>query len=422
MRIFNKIKPYLFFITTISSVILGALTGYYAQSKTLYLKPVADIFLNLLLTFLVPLVFFCISSAIARISTLGQTRKIITSMITTFIFTSLIAATFMLIVVILFPPAQNASFHLPSTTQIYGHLNIADQIVHTFSATSFAKLFSHENMLALMIFSILVGLSTSLIGEKGKPFANFLQSGADVFLQTVSLIMYLAPIGFFSYFATLVSQSGTKLFESYFQVTIIYYVAGAIYFFIAFTFYAYLAGKFQSIKKFWQFIFLPAITSLATCSSAASIPANLQAVKQMRISSEIGETVIPLGAILHKDGSVLGGVIKIAFLFGVFHMSFTGLPVLLTALLVSLLVGMVMGAIPSGGMLGELLILSVYGFPPQALMIVAAISILIDPLATMLNVTGDCVCSMMVARLVEGKLWINGTKEEAVPLISTVNI
>lgn len=418
--LFNKIKPYLFFITTIASVFLGALTGYCINTKAAYLKPISDIFLNLLLTFLVPLVFFCISSAIARMSSLGQTRKIITSMLTTFIFTGIIAAAFMIVVVILFPPAENASFHLATVSQIYG-LNIADQIVHTFSVTSFAKLFSHENMLALMIFSILVGLSASLIGEKGKPFATFLQSGADVFLQAVTLIMYLAPIGFFAYFATLVGQSGTKLLESYLQVTIIYYLAGMVYFIFAFTFYVYLAGKSKSIKKFWKYILLPALTSLATCSSAASIPANLQAVKQMGVSSDIGETVIPLGAILHKDGSVLGGVIKIAFLFSVFHMSFTGFPVLLTALIVSLLVGMVMGAIPSGGMLGELLILSAYGFPPQALMIVAAISILIDPLATMLNVTGDCVCSMMVARLVDGKLWLNDTNEETQPLIATTN-
>ena len=125
----------------------------------------------------------------------------------------------------------------------------------------------------------------------------------------------------------------------------------------------------------------------------------------MGIPKEIFETVVPIGAILHKDGSTLGGVVKIAFLFGIFHMSFAGLPVLLTALLVGLLVGTVMGAIPSGGMVAEVLILSLYGFPPQALIVIAAITILIDPPATMLNVLGNSVCSMMVARLVAGKNW-----------------
>ena len=126
----------------------------------------------------------------------------------------------------------------------------------------------------------------------------------------------------------------------------------------------------------------------------------------MGVSPEIVETVVPLGSIIHKDGSAIGGVIKIAFLFGVFHLKFAGVSVLFTALGVSLLVGTVMGAIPSGGMLGELLILTVYGFPPSALIVISAISIIIDPLATMLNVTGNSVSSMMIARLVDGKKWL----------------
>ncbi|CAI8868320.1 L-cystine uptake protein TcyP [Bacillus sp. IT-79MI2] len=80
--------------------------------------------------------------------------------------------------------------------------------------------------------------------------------------------------------------------------------------------------------------------------------------------------------------------------------------ILAIALVVSLLVGTVMGAIPGGGMIGEMLIVSLYGFPPEALPIIAAISTIIDPPATMLNVTGDNACAVMTARLVEGKNWI----------------
>ena len=186
---------------------------------------------------------------------------------------------------------------------------------------------------------------------------------------------------------------------------LIYYVSALIYFFVAFTAYAYLAGKTQGIKLFWNNVFLPVVTSIATCSSAASIPANLAATKEMHVPPEIYETAVPLGSIIHKDGSVMGGVFKIAFLFGIFHMDFSGASVLLMAFGVSILVGTVMGAIPSGGLLGELLILSVYGFPPTVLIAVAAISIIIDPIATMLNVTCNSVSSMMIARLVEGKSW-----------------
>ena len=90
----------------------------------------------------------------------------------------------------------------------------------------------------------------------------------------------------------------------------------------------------------------------------------------MGISSDVRETVVLLGSTLHKDGSVLGGVLKIAFLFGIFNMEFEGPKTLAIALVVSLLVGTVMGAIP-GGMIGEMLIVSLYGFPPEALPIIA---------------------------------------------------
>ena len=99
-------------------------------------------------------------------------------------------------------------------------------------------------------------------------------------------------------------------------------------------------------------------------------------------------------------------------------MEFEGPKTLAIALVVSLLVGTVMGAIPGGGMIGEMLIVSLYGFPPEALPIIAAISTIIDPPATMLNVTADNACAVMTARLVEGKNWIktnllNKYKEDA---------
>lgn len=284
-------------------------------------------------------------------------------------------------------------------------MSFFDQIAGIFTVPEFSMLLSHQHILALIIFSILVGIAAANANEKGKTFIDFLKAGEEIFMRVFTLIMYYAPFGFFAYFAVLVHDLGPQLMASYLRIAVLYYTFGIIYFIVAFTLFAYLAGRARGIKLFWRNIFLPVVTSIATCSSAASLPANLMAAKKMRISPEIYETVIPLGTIIHKDGSVIGGVFKIAFLFGIFHLNFSSPGVLLTALGVSLLVGTVMGAIPSGGMLGELLILNVYGFPPSVLIAIAAISIIIDPLATMLNVTCNSVSTMMVARLVEGKKW-----------------
>lgn len=399
------VKTYFFPLILISSIFLGGLTGYFSGQHTLYLKPLGEIFLNLIYTAIVPLIFFSVASAIAKQDSLNTLGKIIFYMALVFLFTGTIAAIYTIFIVTYFPPAQGVAMQLPMHATL-APFHFSDRLAGILTVPNFSALLSHENILALIVFSMLVGIAASISGAKATLFVRFLQAGEDIFMRVFTLIMYYAPIGFFAYFAVLVSELGPQLMTSYVRVAIIYYVFSIIYFICAFSCYAYLAGRMVGIKLFWQNIFLPMITAIATCSSAASIPANLMAVKNIRVSSEIYETVVPLGTIIHKEGSIMGGVIKIAFLFALFHLNFSGTSVLLTAVGVSLLVGTVMGAIPSGGMLGELLILNIYGFPPSALIAIAAISIIIDPPATMLNVTGNTISSMLVARLVHGKKWM----------------
>ncbi|CAM2746118.1 sodium:dicarboxylate symporter protein [Legionella steigerwaltii] len=405
MSIKKTFGSYFFPFILITAILLGGLTGYFFGPITLYLKPFGEIFLNLIFTAIVPLIFFSVTAAITRVGSIGKLSKIAFYMAVIFLFTGIVAAVYSLFIVSIFPPAQGVALPLnvPEKTST---LSVFDQIAGIFTVPEFSNLLSHQHILALIVFSILVGIAVSKANEKGKIFIDFLQAGEEIFMRVFALIMYYAPIGFFAYFAVLVHDLGPQLMANYLRIAVLYYTFGVIYFIIAFTMFAYLAGKTQGIKLFWSSIFLPVVTSIATCSSAASIPANLTAAKKMQIAPEIYETVIPLGTIIHKDGSVIGGVFKIAFLFGIFHLNFSSPNVLLTALGISLLVGTVMGAIPSGGMLGELLILSVYGFPSSVLIIIAAISIIIDPLATMLNVTCNTVSSMMIARLVEGKKWL----------------
>ncbi|KTD31974.1 dicarboxylate/amino acid:cation symporter [Legionella maceachernii] len=404
MTHYKTIKSYAFPILLISSIALGGFAGYLLGPNARHLKFLGEIFLNILFTAIVPLIFFSVSSAIARTDSLGKLGKIMGYMALVFLFTGVVAAVYALFVVKFFPPAQGVYLQL-AQTESPSPPTLSSQIVAIFSVPDFIHLLSHKNMLALIVFSLLVGVATANANETGKKFAVFLQAGEAVFLRVFSLIMYYAPIGFFAYFAVLVSELGPQLIETYLRIAAIYYLSAIVYFIFAFTVYAYLADKTQGVKLFWKNVFLPMVTSIATCSSAASIPANLLATKKMRVPPAVCETVVPLGAMIHKDGSVIGGIFKIAFLFGIFHLDFSGTFVLFAALGVSLLVGTVMGAIPSGGMLGELLILTVYGFPPSVLIAIAAISIIIDPLATLLNVTGDCVASMMIARLTEGKHW-----------------
>ena len=109
---------------------------------------------------------------------------------------------------------------------------------------------------------------------------------------------------------------------------------------------------------------------------------------------------------MHMDGSVLSSVIKIAFLYGIFQMPYTGLGTYAMSIVVAILSAVVLSGAPGGGLVGEMLIVSLFGFPQEAFPLIATIGFLVDPAATCLNSTGDTVASMVVARLVEGKDWM----------------
>lgn len=112
------------------------------------------------------------------------------------------------------------------------------------------------------------------------------------------------------------------------------------------------------------------------------------------------------------DGSVLSTITKIAFLFGVFQMPFTGLGTYAMAIAVAVMSAFVLSGAPGGGLVGEMLIVSLFGFPGEAFPLIATIGFLVDPMATSLNASGDAVASMMIARIVEGKNWMQDNLAE----------
>ena len=399
-------KAYGFSIILIISIILGSFLGILYKKDAIVFKPFGDIFLNLLFTTIIPLVFFSISSSVAGMTNFRRLGKIMSAMIFVFVITGLIASVIMVIGVVLYPPANGVKIALGSGINAE-QIKFSEQIVKAFTVSDFADILSKKNMLALIIFSILLGLATSASGERGKVFARFLSSASDVMMKLISFIMYYAPIGLCAYFAYLVGVFGPELLGAYMRAMILYYPTAILYFFIAFTLYAFIAAKGKGVSRFWRNIIPASLTALATGSSMATIPVNLEAANKTGVPKDISEVVIPIGATIHMEGSCLAAILKIAFLFGLFQMNFFGLETIATAIGIALLVGIVVSGIPGGGTIGELLIISIYGFPLEAFPIITMIGTLVDAPATMINAIGDNVASMVVARMLGGKDWMN---------------
>jgi Na+/H+-dicarboxylate symporter len=282
-------------------------------------------------------------------------------------------------------------------------LSFLKQLVNTLTVSDFMSLFSRKNMLQLIVFSLGTGVAIAMLKEKVSNLAKLLESGANVMMKLVDLVMYYAPVGLCCYFASVIGQLGPQILQGYLKAFVLYLILTIIVYFGLFSLYAFLANGKEGIKAFWKNAATPSITALATCSSAACIPVNLEYALKLGVPKDVAETVVPLGANTHKDGSVIGGVLKITFLFSLFGYNMLDFKTAISIILVSFLVGAVMGAIPGGGMIGELLIISMFGFPPEVLPIIVVISTIIDAPATLLNSSGNLACSMLVARVASSK-------------------
>ncbi len=399
------LKNYGFSLSLLAAMAVGSVLGLTFGERVQVIKPLGDIFLNLLFTVVVPMVFFSISSAVAGMSDTRRLGKILGIMILLFVATGIISSLLMVVGVKMFDPAQGLTIQLSAGDNGDG-ASVADRIVRAFTVSDFGELFSRKNMLALIVIALFVGLAASTAGKKGQAFRDWLASGNEGMMKVIGYVMLYAPIGLGAYFAYLTGVFGSQLLGTYGRVVLLYYPLALFYFFAGFSVYAWLAAGWPGIRTFWQNIIPVALTAWGTGSSVASIPVNLDAAKRIGTPEDIREVVIPIGATIHMDGSCMSAILKTAVLFSVFGMPFEGAATISIAIGIALLSGTVMSGIPGGGFLGEMLIVTLYGFPPEALPVAAMIGTLVDPPATMVNATGDNVVAMMVARVLGGKNWM----------------
>lgn len=405
-------KNYKGIIWLLTGIVAGSIAGLLMGNGVTILKPIGDLFLNLLFTAVIPLVFFAIASAIAGLDNSRKLSRVMGVMTMVFLATVLISAMLTIAAVWLFPVHEHLSAsHL---AEIPTKNNLGEQLTSLFTTSEFYMLLSRRNMLALIVFSLFTGFATLQSGGKGAAFAGFLKSANAVFNQVFVLVMKMGPIGLGAYFAYQVGVFGPQLFGAYARSLGIYYGVGAFYYLVFFSLYAFVAGGIKGIRKYWTNNIIPSATALGTCSSIATIPANLEAARRMGVSDTIAGVTIPLGGTLHKDGSSISSIIKMAVVFALFGKSFNSAEVIAVALGMTVLVSIVEGGIPNGGYIGELLFISAYGFPPEALPPAMIIGTLVDPMATLLNATGDTVAAMLVARFTEGRKWMQQNKENQV--------
>ena len=411
------LKNYKQTIILLASIIIGAIAGLVFKEKATFVEPLGDLFINLMFVIIVPLIFLTISTSISKITQPKRVGKILSTIVLVFIITSIasvligLLATYPVKLVsvqdenVLAELLKNPAEDSEEPTLLEGAVDILT--VNDFGS----NLFSKDNIVAVIVFAILFGLAMRMSGEKSKPVQELLESLTDIVMSFLKIIMMYAPIGLGCYFAAFTGKFGSSIAIGYLKTFVVYTIACLVVFFGLYTLYAFIAGGKIGVKKYWSNILPATFTALATCSSSASIPVNLQAAKNIGVSDDIAETMIPLGTSFHKDGSIIGSVFKAMFLvcfLGIDVFTFGGI---IKIIGVSLVATLFVAAIPIGGStISETMIITMLGYPLSTLPILTIIATIIDAPATVLNVVGDSASSMLATRIIDGKDWMNKKK------------
>ena len=402
----SVMKNYAFLAILLGAMVLGCLVGWLFPDFAAVIKPLGTVFINMMFCVVVPLVFASISTSVACTKSRKRAGKIMGTTVGTFVVTGAIAAVIMFVILKVFPPVLEPWANIPSE-EMGEYASFSDMIVNFFTVSDFAGLLSRKAMLPLIVFSVLFGFSANLAGGPEGPIAQWLNALSDVMMKFVKIITYYAPVAFFAIFADLMATYGPQMAGAYGRALAVYYPLCVVYVFTAFPLFAWFGGGKGADKTMFAHITRPAVVSLGTCSSVATIPTNLDAAADTGISKDVAEMVCPLGATMHMDGSCFSCVLKILFVWGVFgkEVTWASLPLIV---LVAVLSSVGMSGVPGGGYIGEYIICSIF-FPTQielAFPILVAIGNLVDPPATMINSAGDYVVCYIVSRFADGKDWL----------------
>ena len=415
-------------------MILGILFGLLMTSVSSgakfvgdWINPFGTIFVKLLKLIAVPLIIASLVKGISDLKDISKFRNIGLRTILIYIGTTVIAITIGLFLVNVVEPGEGISedtiTKLTDTYASSGGVQSKIQeaskqknsgplqfLVDMVPDNALKAMSENKSMLQVIFFTIFLGISMLLIGEKrAKPLKDFFDSLNDVVLKMVDLIMLFAPYAVFALLANVVVTSN----DPDLLVALLKYamtVVGGLLLMIIF--YMILVSIFTKKNPLWFLKQLsPAqLLAFSTSSSAATLPVTMERVEEhIGVDKEVSSFVLPVGATINMDGTSLYQAVAAVFIAQAlgFDLTFTDqLMIILTALLAS--IGS--AAVPGAGMVMLVIVLESVGFPADKLAIGLALIFAVDrPLdmcRTVINVTGDATVSSLVAKSV-GKLHDN---------------
>lgn len=390
----NTLQAYRSSIILLSALLLGGLLGTALPEFAIKLKPIGQIFLNLLFMIIVPLVAVSVMSSIAKMTDLKRLGSILASIMAVSVVMAMVPAIGIVLLALAYDPAQGVTLELAETVEAAGSMDF----VSLLTTNDFVGLLSKSNILALIIMSVISGIAIGQSGEDGRKVSALLDSLNTVIMKIIAILMYVAPIGLGAYFAATMASQDAELMGTFARAVGLFLFATVVYLTLGSTLYAWVGGGLAGVKRFWQNMLEPAVTALGTSSSLATLPVNIRAAAKMDLNEQIAEISLPLLVNLNKGGAAMITALKIVFIYSLLGMEFTS-DVFMLTILISVLSAFVIGGVPGGAFLGEIFIVTTLGLPLEVIPILVVLGAITDAASTVINVVHDLTATQIIQRI-----------------------
>jgi dicarboxylate/amino acid:cation (Na+ or H+) symporter, DAACS family len=382
------------------AIAIGALTGIVLGPSAELLKPIGTLFLNLLNMLIVPLVF---SSMIMGITSSPDTKKLgRVGGITLLMYgvTTLIAIALGIGMSTWLELGKNLHFVAQGTAHVKDLPTFSELFLNIIPRNPVTA-FTEGNILQIILISVFLGCAMNLVGAKAKPLVDCFDALSRCMFRLTSMVMAISPIGVFALMAWATGSFGLELLLPVLKFLLSYYAATLLFMGVVFGGILFFMAKLSPLP-FFKGMTEAIVTAVSTCSSSATLPANIQCAEKLGISKGLANFVLPLGCSLNMNGSALFqgmGAVFIAQAYGI-ELQLQHMIILATTVILAT-IGT--ASIPGAGLIMLSIVFSSVGIPIEGIAILASVDRLRDMATTTLNITGDAVCAVYVAKR-EGEL------------------
>ena len=385
-------------------LVAGLITGMVLGPKAEYIKPVGTLFINAIKMLIVPLIFSSLVVGVISMKDPKKMGRIGLKTLALYLGTTAVAVTIGLTLGTLLQPGEG--LNLPAVEQAVPKEapSLVDTLVDLVPSNPVDS-FASGNVLQIIVFSIFLGLAINLCVEKAKPVADLFEAFAEVMYKLTALIMEMAPYGVFALMAWVAGEYGADVLPSLLRVILGVYLGCLIHALLTYGGCIALLGRLNPIQFFKGILDAQAV-AFTTTSSSGTLPATLRCTqKNLGVSKSISSFVLPLGATINMDGTALYQGIAALFVAQAYGIELT-FSNYTTIVLTSTLASIGTAGVPGAGLITLSLVLSSVGLPMEGVAIMAGIDRILDMARTTLNVTGDAMVSLLIAKS-ENELDIN---------------